>query len=291
MIGAGAMASALARALSEHAIPLTAVLSRREAPAKALAHTVGAATASCSWGALPSSTRVLFVCVPDDAIRSVAEALGSVSHPWDQTLVAHTSGARPASALSPLEERGAAIMSFHPVQTVTPDSPPGVFDGVVVGIEGESDAVPYGRALARVLGAVPVCLSADDKVLYHAAAALASNGLVALTAAVYDVLAAARIDKDTGRRMIVPLLDQTLSNLRDAHPPDVLTGPVARGDTGTIHAHIQSMKDIEPSDLCALYTVLSEQMLRVADRGGRLSGAQQEALRALWADSEPDAAA
>lgn len=290
LIGAGAMASALAQALSERAVPLTAVLSRREAPAQALAHAVGAATASRSWSALPSDTRVVLVCVPDDAIPSAAKALAAVSHSWNQTLVAHTSGARPASSLSPLDACGASLMSFHPVQTVTADSPPNVFEDVVVGIEGDATAVPYGVALARLVGAVPVRLSADDKVLYHAAAALASNGLVALTGAVYDVLAAAGVDEETGRRMIMPLLSQTLANLEDANPSDVLTGPVARGDVGTIRAHTQALKDATPSDLYALYTVLSKQMLQVADRTGRLSHAQKDALRALWADTEPDSA-
>jgi len=292
VVGAGAVGTALARRLAEQGMPVQALLSRDRADAQALAERVGAPVASDAWTDLPEAVRVVFLCVPDDALPDVARALAAVGHPWARTVVGHTSGARTAAVLAPLADAGAATLSFHPLQTFTPDTPPDAFADIAIGIEGDPEAVAAGTALARTLGARPVELSARGKALYHCAAALASNGLVALMAVVEELLAAADVEGEeaSAAALMAPLVEQTWANLRSAAPEGVLTGPVARGDRDTVAAHLEALREEVPH-LLPLYAALSTEMARVAVRGGQTEAPSAEELlqmlqRALQSSSD-----
>jgi predicted short-subunit dehydrogenase-like oxidoreductase (DUF2520 family) len=294
IVGAGAVGTALARGLVASGHRIEAVLSRTAASAQALADQVSAPVADSSWAALPTSVRLVWICVPDDAIASVASALAAVDHPWPTTIVAHTSGAKTAAALAPLGEQGAATMSFHPLQTFTDDTAPGAFEDIVVGLEGDDRAVAAGKTLARTLGARPVRLTPDEKARYHCAAALASNGLVALLAVVEEVLTASGTEPpSSAAKLVGPLIEQTWANLEQGTQEGALTGPVARGDEDTVRAHLDALADETPH-LVPLYGALSTEMVRVAVRGGHLNAEQAETLlRTLReaAESTPDESA
>ncbi len=279
VVGAGAVGTALARRLAARGAPVQAILSRDAADAHALADRVDAPVAADQAIALPEDIRLVMLCVPDDALPTVADRLAAVSHPWASTIVGHTSGARTAEALAPLAHEGAATLSFHPLQTFAPETPPTAFEDVVVGIEGDADAVSAGVALARGLGARPIRLTARSKALYHCAAALASNGLVALMAVVEEMLTAADIeDKDhSAVDLMAPLVEQTWDNLASGSPEDALTGPVARGDDATVDAHLGALQDEAPH-LVPLYAALSTEMARTAVRGGQLDADAADTL-------------
>ena len=278
LVGAGAVGTALARALVANGHRVEAVLSRTAASAQALADRVGAPVADSSWEALPTSVRLVWICVPDDAIASVAAALAEVDHPWADAIVAHTSGAKTAAALAPLGEQGAATLSFHPLQTFTDDTAPDAFEGIVVGLEGDDRAVAAGKTLAQALGARPLRLTPDEKARYHCAAALASNGLVALLAVVEEVLTASGTEPPASvTELVGPLVEHTWANLEQGTPEGTLTGPVARGDEDTIRAHLDALADETPH-LVPLYAALSTEMVRVAVRGGHLSAERAEPL-------------
>jgi len=278
VVGAGAVGTALAQRLADRGVPVRAILSHDPDDAQALAGQVGAPVASADGTALPAEVRLVMLCVPDDAIPDVAEALAAVAHPWERTVVGHTAGARPATVLDPLARKGAATLSFHPLQTFTAATAPAAFEDIVVGIEGAPAAVAAGKALARTLGARPVELTAQGKALYHCAAALAANGLVALMGVVEEVLAAADGPDDaSAATLMAPLVEQTWTNLTTGSPEGALTGPVARGDADTIEAHLQALRDEAPH-LLPLYAALSTEMTRLAVRGGQLDGDTAEAL-------------
>lgn len=280
LVGAGAVGTTLAQGFVASGHRVEAVLSRTAASAQALADRVGAPVADSSWDALPATVRLVLICVPDDAIASVAEALTELDHPWSDTIVAHTSGAKTAAALAPLAEQGAATMSFHPLQTFAKDTPPEAFEGIVVGLEGDDRAVAAGEALARALGARPVRLTPEDKALYHAAAALASNGLVALLAVVEEVFSASDRGPETPESaldLVEPLIEQTLENLQQGTPEGALTGPVARGDEETVQTHLDVLA-AETPHLVPLYAALSTEVVRVAVRGGHLTAEQAEGI-------------
>jgi len=285
VVGAGAVGTVLAQRLVTAGYPVRAVVSQTAASARDLADRVGAPVGTDDVTALPADVRLVVLCVPDDAIAAVAEALAASDHRWDRTTVVHTSGRHPADVLRPLVEHGAAPLSFHPLQTFAPDTPPEAFEDIVVGVEGPPDAVAVGKVLARSLGATPLVLSADDKARYHSAAALASNGLVALAGVVEELLQTTDLNDEDGApagmaAIMAPLIEQTWGNLKRQSPESVLTGPVARGDRETVAAHLSALTEDAPH-LLPLYAALSTEMVRIAMRGGQVRPGTAEALLSL----------
>jgi predicted short-subunit dehydrogenase-like oxidoreductase (DUF2520 family) len=283
VVGAGALGSALARGLAEAGYPVVAVISRTLDRARRLAERVDAPVAATAPSALPASARLIFLCVPDGAVAPVAEALYPSAHNWGVSTVAHTSGALTAAALEPLALRGATTLSFHPMQTFTPESGPSRFEGIYVGLEGEPAAVAAGEAVAAALGARTIVIPAAAKARYHLAAVLASNGLVTLMALVAEVLGSIGLGQPEAADLVRPLVEGTWRNLKAGLPEDVLTGPVVRGDLATLQDHLAALEGHLPH-LKPVYAALATETIRVAVRSGQLSpGTAEELLDALHA--------
>ena len=278
IIGAGALGSVLARRLAARGYVVEAVLSRTAARARALAAQVKAPLASAVLEDLPAQVRLVFCCVPDDAVGAVARALGAVRTDWSGTTVVHTSGALMAAALYPLGEQGAMQLSFHPLQTFTPASSHDVFEGIYVVLEGDAEAVALGVRVAGDLGARSFTLAPEAKMRYHLAASMASNFFVTLMALVGEVLADAGIDRRQGAALMQPLVEGTWRNLARRLPEEALTGPIARGDHRTVAAHLDALADHLPH-LIPVYAALGAEAVRVAVRSGQL--APDDAQRVL----------
>jgi predicted short-subunit dehydrogenase-like oxidoreductase (DUF2520 family) len=181
---------------------------------------------------------VVLICVPDRAIADVAASVDP--GPW----IAHVSGATPLAALDPHSKR----LSVHPLQTFTLDRGPEQLDGTWAAVTAENvEARAVGWDLADTLGLRPFDLADDDRVLYHAGAAIASNYLVTL------YRAAARLFEDAGAppEALVSLMTRTIENGFQ------LTGPIARGDWSVVDAHIGVLHEAHP-ELEPMYRVLAE---------------------------------
>jgi predicted short-subunit dehydrogenase-like oxidoreductase (DUF2520 family) len=181
---------------------------------------------------------VVLICVSDRAIADVAASVDP--GPW----FAHVSGATPLAALDPHSKR----LSVHPLQTFTLDRGPEQLDGAWAAVTAENvEARAVGWDLADTLGLRPFDLADDDRVLYHAGAAIASNYLVTL------YRAAAQLFEDAGAppEALVPLMTRTIENGFQ------LTGPIARGDWSVVDAHIGVLHEAHP-ELEPMYRVLAE---------------------------------
>ena len=277
VVGAGAVGTALARRLAARGGSVRAVISRRVEAARRLAERVGAPVASSSVADLPADVRMVFCCVPDDAVAEVAEQLYLLPRDWSGALVAHTSGALTSAVLVPLAARGAAALSFHPMQAFAADGAPEGFEGIYVGLEGSPLAVRAGAALAELLGARPLPLSPEEKLCCHLAAAIASNFTVTLQAMAAEVLATAGIDRPRAAELLRPLVEGTWRNLARRLPEDALTGPIARGDDATVRRHLDALARRLPH-LTPAYAAMAVETVRLAVRGGRLSESQARQL-------------
>jgi predicted short-subunit dehydrogenase-like oxidoreductase (DUF2520 family) len=180
----------------------------------------------------------VLLCVPDRAIAEVAAAIPI--GPW----VGHVSGATPLARLHPHRRR----FSLHPLQTFTRARGAEQIDGAWAAVTAE-DAEARGVAwtLAETLGMRPFELDDARRVIYHAGAAMASNFLVTLHRAAVRALQASGAPPEA----LVPLMTRTIENNFD------LTGPIARGDTSTVDAHLQAIR-AELPDLEPLYRALAE---------------------------------
>jgi predicted short-subunit dehydrogenase-like oxidoreductase (DUF2520 family) len=180
------------------------------------------------------------LCVPDTAIRDVAQGLSLGPGRW----VAHVSGATPLSALDPHERR----FSLHPLQTFTRARGPEQLDGAWAAVTAERDeARALGFELAELLGLQPFELADDARPLYHAGAAVASNYLVTLHRVASELFAAAGAPPEA----LEPLMRRTIDNGFE------LTGPIERGDWETVEAHRRAIRAARP-ELEPLYDVLAE---------------------------------
>jgi predicted short-subunit dehydrogenase-like oxidoreductase (DUF2520 family) len=194
--------------------------------------------------ALREDAELTLLCVPDTAIRDVAQGLSLGHGRW----VAHVSGATPLAALDPHERR----FSLHPLQTFTRSRGPEQLDGAWAAVTAESDeARELGFELARTLGLQPFELADEARPLYHAGAAIASNYLVTLHRAASELLAAAGAPPEA----LEPLMRRTIENGFE------LTGPIERGDWATVEAHREAIRSVRP-DLEPLYDVLAEATAR-----------------------------
>lgn len=183
---------------------------------------------------------VVLLCVPDTAIPAVVQGLSLDASQW----IAHTSGATPLSALDPYARR----FGLHPLQSFSKARGPEQLDGAAAAITAETDeGSEVGFELARLLELDPFELAEEDRALYHAGAAIASNYLVTLhraAAEIFDAVGA----PTAGLR---PLMQGVIDNGFE------LTGPIARGDWDTVDRHLDALRERKPK-LEPLYRVLAE---------------------------------
>jgi predicted short-subunit dehydrogenase-like oxidoreductase (DUF2520 family) len=185
---------------------------------------------------------LVLLCVPDRAIPEVARSIDSGA--W----VAHTSGATPLSALDPHTQR----FGLHPLQTFVPGGGAAQLDGSYAAVTADTDeGRARGFALANTLGLSPFALADEARPLYHAGAAIASNYLVTLHAVASQLFEEAGAPPEA----LVPLMRRTIENGFE------LTGPIARGDWGTVDAHLQAIRRVRP-ELEPVYEVLAEATAR-----------------------------
>jgi predicted short-subunit dehydrogenase-like oxidoreductase (DUF2520 family) len=181
---------------------------------------------------------LILLAVPDAAIPDVARGL--TPGPW----IAHVSGATRLSALEPHARR----FSLHPLQTFTRAGGPEQLDGAYAAVTAEFDeARAIAVELAETLGLRPFRLADEDRALYHAGAAIASNFLVTLRRV------AGQLVEDAGApaEALDPLMQRTVENGFE------LTGPIARGDWATVDAHIHAIRARRP-EYEPLYHALAE---------------------------------
>ncbi len=279
LVGAGAMARTLGLRLAEAGYPIRAVVSRTLGPARDLARVLGAGVGTDRLSEIPGVPLVV-LAVPDDQIAELADTLTGVPRTWQDAVVLHTSGALPASVLEPLRAQGARTLSFHPLQSLPPDADASRLDGVTVGVEGPPAGVAAGIELAVGLGLRYLVISADAKPRYHLAAAMASNLTVTLMGMVQEVLASIDIDRTQAMSILEPLVRGTLDTLIQSSPEEALTGPVARGDLGTLRAHGLALRKDLPH-LVPAYAALSVETVRLAVRAGTLTPDRAEDVLAL----------
>ena len=200
-------------------------------------------------GESPAGADLVLLCVPDRAIAEVAAEIEP--GPW----VAHASGGTPLSALDPHAQR----FSLHPLQTFTHDRGPDQLDGAWAAVTGETaDALEHASALAALLGLRPFPLADDQRALYHAGAAIASNYLVTLRRVAGELLA----DADVPDEALDPLMRRVIDNGFQ------LTGPIERGDWETVERHRAAIAETAPHLLPAY-----EELARLTASNRLLHGA------------------
>ncbi|MFI2753098.1 Rossmann-like and DUF2520 domain-containing protein [Cellulomonas sp. P22] len=207
---------------------------------------------------------LVLLAVPDDALAGLVQGLADLGVWQPGQIVAHTSGRYGVGVLAPARAAGVIPLALHPAMTFTGTSLDlSRLEGTTFAVTAPGPVLPIGQALVVEMGGEPVVVAEEARGLYHAALAHGANHLVVLVAQAAQALAAAGVD-DPGR-VLAPLLNAALDGAlraesaasagtaegfggeaegpwatderRGAGAITALTGPVRRGDAGTVRDH------------------------------------------------------
>jgi len=213
---------------------------------------------------------LVLLALPDDALAGMVRGLAAADALRPGQIVVHTCGAHGVDVLAPAVDHGALPLALHPVMTFTGRAED--LERVatccfgVTAADGDEAAWSVGEALVVEMGAEPVRVPDAARPLYHTALAHGANHLVTLVAEAADLLRGAGVGDP--ERMLGPLLSAALDNaLR--HGDRALTGPVARGDAGTVLAHLRVLGEHAP-DMLPTYRALAARTAERAEESGLL---------------------
>ena len=202
---------------------------------------------------------VFLITVNDDAIEDVAERLRRL---YPTSLLVHTSGLHSSLILG-----DGPRLSLHPLQSFASLKEAMTnLPGSYFSLEGDRVGLEWGKEVVKALGGVAVEIRAAQKPLYHLAACMASNYLITLFYEALKAMEAAGIPWEEGLSGLGALVEGTLRNAKSCGVPQALTGPLVRGDSGTIEHHLKSLQPY--GDLKEFYCFMALRTLRMIREGG-----------------------
>jgi predicted short-subunit dehydrogenase-like oxidoreductase (DUF2520 family) len=288
IVGAGAVGTALGVALSRGGWPIQAVASRDPARRERFRSLVDVSRVFADPEPILDEVELIILAVPDDAIAGLARSLRMYS---GQAMI-HTSGALGAELLAPAMAAGTQIGAFHPlVAFADTERAVAALHGATVAIEGDDQLAAMLADMAEAVGATAVRLAPGSKAAYHAAAVLAAGGFVALLDAIAELGRVAGLDEAGSLAIYGPLIEGTLGNARALGIRAALTGPMTRGDVGTLVAHLATLRTHAPG-VVDLYVAAARREIDLAADRGALAPAMATDMRnalvpALQAPAEP----
>jgi predicted short-subunit dehydrogenase-like oxidoreductase (DUF2520 family) len=271
IVGGGKVGRALARAIRDtrHSVKLV--------PARALARPAR------------SDHDIVVLAARDAAIAELATRFAAPGWLSPRAVMLHVAGALGPEVLAPVRRRCAGIGQAHPLLSFADSRRPPSLRGAHLLVSGDPVAERRARALGRAIGMVPRSWPGLDPALYHAAAALAANGAVALVAAAATLLESAGAPSHEVSSALGPLLRSVAVNVEGQGLPAALTGPVRRGDAPTVRRHL-ALLDADWPDIAELYRACGRQQLVLARALAEARPAELTALaRLLRAPQSPPA--
>ena len=224
---------------------------------------------------------LVLLTVPDDVLPGLVDGLANTAAVRAGQLIAHTSGRYGISVLDPVTRAGALPLALHPAMTFTGTSVDlQRLAGATFGVTAPEPLWPVAEALVVEMGSDPVRIAEEHRPLYHAALAHGANHLVTLVNDAMDLLRVADVAEPD--KVLGPLLSAALDNSM-RQQDDALTGPVARGDAGTVASHIRYIDQTLP-EATGAYVALARRSAARALAAGRLKASDAEALLDVLAD-------
>lgn len=276
-IGAGTVGTALAVRLRGRGYSVAAVASRTRASAERLAGMVDGCRVYDTAQAVADAADMVFITTPDGVIPQIAAQVKW--HPRQG--VVHCSGADSLNILDPATDYGALRGGFHPLQTfATVAYAIENIPGSTFALEADEPMLGTLKEMGAALGGHWIVLKPGDKVVYHAAAVLACNYIITLAKMATDLWKTFGVSTPEATQALLPLMRGTLNNLNNVGLPNSLTGPIARGDTGTVEKHLAALHDRAP-ELLPAYEELGRQTIPIAIAKGKIEKEKANELNAI----------
>lgn len=280
IVGAGRVGTAFGAALARRGHVVTGASGRSDAASARIANLLPGTPHRRAEDVVRHADLVIFA-VPDDVLAPTIAHLGESGAFRPGVIVAHTSGAHGIGILHPATARGALPLGLHPAMTFTggADDVDRLTSGISFGVTAPDELRQVAADLVDELGGSAEWVPDDRRALYHTALAHGANHLVTLVNEAMDRL------RDAGvihpERMLRPLLSAALENTL-AMGDAALTGPVSRGDAGTVAKHLDTLAEVAP-DSVPSYLALARRTADRAIAAGRLSPTDAEPLLGVLA--------
>lgn len=283
IVGAGPVATALAGALRLGGVPVLGLWARRAAPARTAGSTAGVAAFSSAPPDILLETEVVILAVRDQVITEVAQMLLGTGLINKRHVLLHCAGAASAhELLGPVAGQVAGIGTLHPLSAIADGKlSMRALKGTVFGVEGDEVGRAVAGKLVSAISGVVLALDGAQMATYHAAAALASNYIVATLDAAAAVLASTGVAPDKAALALIPLAEGALRNIAAHGTTGGLTGPVRRGDRATVARHLEALAG--RPELAEIYRVLARRAVEIALRLEGRDAPDRAALDAISA--------
>lgn len=277
LVGAGRVARALVIALERAGLPVVAVGSRqpeRLSPSRY--------PQPCTPQQAVDQADLVLLTVADDAIAPVTAALR-----WRAgQAVVHCSGATEVAALDAAAQAGAHTGGFHPLQIFSdPEQAAQRLAGSTAAIEAGPALLPTLQALAAALGMPATVLPPGMRVRYHVAAGYAASFLLPVLQEAVALWASFGVDEADALQALLPLARGTLDAAQTRGLAGAVSGPIARGDLGTVQRHLGALETLGPSRT-AFYRFLAVSQPALAQQAGRLDEDLRKRLEFLLRDAD-----
>lgn len=264
IIGTGALGEAFLQAFAAGNLAVAGIYNRSPSTAVAWAERFPGARGGPFPSTVSELGELVLLTVPDGAVAGLARKLAGLQGDWTGRTVAHCSGSLTSEVLDPLADRGARTASFHPLQSFTGGDGPGHFKGIWFSTEGDPQALELLEKLAGRLEASLLRVRPEQKAHIHLAAVFASNYLVALAEAAGRAGSEGEGDPAELVRALGPLVRQAADNVAAKGTEKALSGPIFRGDAGTVEKHLELLE--ERPRLRELYRLLGQELLDLVKR-------------------------
>lgn len=268
IIGCGRAAGSLARLWRDAGtVRIAGIVNRSESSSRAAVRHVGAGRAAPDVEALEPADFWL-IGTNDDQVENVAGRLSAMHSRLEGAVVFHLAGRFGLDVLAPLADSGAHLAALHPVRSLSGSKLSlQQFSGTACVAEGVDPALEALQPLVTSIGGKWLPVASIDRGLYHASVSIVSNITKAVAWKAQKWQRRAGLPEDTAQAVTHQLLHSTMEDLFRAGARQSITGPVVRGDTSTIAAHIEAIESAHPEDV-EIYRVLARTVLELAqDRG------------------------
>jgi predicted short-subunit dehydrogenase-like oxidoreductase (DUF2520 family) len=271
--GTGRVAQALARLLLEEGEAVVCIAGRDPRRTRLAAEFAGQGVEPVPFSQLASRAQRWLIAVSDTALPEVVRLLAGAA--TRAGIALHTCGTKDEDELLPLRKLGFSCGTLHPLQTISePLQGVAALWGAAFAVSGDEAAAGWAGQIVERLGGTVLNIPGDARPLYHAAAVMASNYVVALIDAAQGLLSeSAGVDRETALRALAPLVRSAVGNVFICGPAAALTGPVERGDAATVGAHLQALA---PTAVADFYRAAGLHTLDLARRKGLNAGAAQQ---------------
>jgi predicted short-subunit dehydrogenase-like oxidoreductase (DUF2520 family) len=227
-----------------------------------------------------AQAELVLLTVPDDVLPGLVSGLSATGAWQAGQLVAHTAGRYGAGVFEAASGHHILGLALHPVMTFTGTAMDlALLADCCFGVTAPEALRAVAEALVVEMGAEPVWIEEHLRPMYHAGLAHGANHLGTLVAQAIAVVGSAGVQDP--QRLIAPLLHAALDNalrLGDS----ALTGPVSRGDAGTVAEHLAQLNQQTP-DIRPTYVALARATAERALASGRLKAADAEPLLEILA--------